>query len=61
MWMMFFYIDGLERRNSIADGLVQERRDSIAKELELRLPCTNPLTWYKLFISWGFPHKFPPE
>ena len=24
------------------DGLVQERRNSIANALELRLPCTNP-------------------
>ena len=24
------------------DGLVQERRNSIAKALELRLSCTNP-------------------
>ena len=27
------------------DGLVQERRNSIANALELRLSCTNPLTW----------------
>ena len=26
------------------DGLVQERRNSIANALELRLSCTNPLT-----------------
>ena len=25
------------------NGLVQERRNSIAKALELRLSCTNPL------------------
>ena len=25
------------------DGLVQERRNSIANALELRLSCTNPL------------------
>ena len=27
------------------DGLVQERRNSIATALELRLSCTNPSTW----------------
>ena len=27
------------------DGLVQERRNSIASALELRLSCTNPLKW----------------
>ena len=27
------------------DGLVQERRNSIANALELRLSCTNPLIW----------------
>ena len=27
------------------DGLVQERRNSIANALELRLSCTNPLRW----------------
>ena len=28
------------------DGLVQERRNSNANTLELRLSCTNPLIWY---------------
>ena len=28
------------------DGLMQERRNSIANALELRLSCTNPLTWF---------------
>ena len=27
------------------DGLVQERRNSIANALELRLSCTNPWIW----------------
>ena len=30
-------------------GLVQKRRHSIAKELELRLSCTNPL----IYATWG--------
>ena len=28
------------------DGLVQERRNSIANTLELRLCCTNPLNYF---------------
>ena len=27
------------------NGLVQERRNSIANALELGLSCTNPLVW----------------
>ena len=30
------------------DGLVQERRNSIANALELRLSCTNPSMWYRI-------------
>ena len=32
------------------DGLVQERRNSIANALELRLSCTNPSTYSGLHI-----------
>ena len=32
------------------DGLVQERRKSIANALELRLSCTNPIDIYSLYI-----------
>ena len=28
------------------DGLAQERRNSIANALELRLSCTNPSKWF---------------
>ena len=35
--------------NDQIDGLVQERRNSIANALELRLSCTNPLKW----CSWN--------
>ena len=36
------------RNNDICiDGLMQERRSSIANALELHLFCTNPLIWYK--------------
>ena len=31
------------RKGHQIDGLVQERRNSIANALELRLSCTNPL------------------
>ena len=46
-----------EKITSDIDGLVQERRNSIAKALELRLSCTNPsiygyeqmpLTWHNI-------------
>ena len=33
------------------DGLVQERRNSIANALELRLSCTNPSSWWGILIS----------
>ena len=33
-------------------GLVQERRNSIANALELRLSCTNPLLWYCVILDW---------
>ena len=29
------------------DGLMQERRNSIAKALELRLSCINPSIWWQ--------------
>ena len=33
------------------EGLVQERRNSSALAMELRLSCTNPSTWY--VCTWG--------
>ena len=46
----------LPESTSYIDALVQERRTSIAKALELRLSCINPSTWristkYKCNIS----------
>ena len=36
------------------DGLVQERRNSSALAMELRLSCTNPSTWKRFLpIRWG--------
>ena len=35
------------------DGLVQERRNSSALAMELRLPCTNPSIWY-YGLCWNF-------
>ena len=34
------------------DGLVQERRNSIANALELRHSCTNPSIWYVLCFRY---------
>ena len=37
--------------NSHFDGLVQERHNSIANTLELRLSCTNPSILCSIFPS----------
>ena len=34
------------------DGLVQERRNSIANALELSLSCTNPSRWKINYFAW---------
>ena len=41
------------------DGLVQERRNSIANALELHLSCTNPSIWYARFYQrfWCAPES----
>ena len=46
------YFDRLmqKRCNSIANGLVQERHNSTANVLELRVSCINPSTWQKTFF-----------
>ena len=36
------------------EGLVQERRNSIANALELRLSCTNPLIWQQNCLDPGY-------
>ena len=50
-------IPGLEvppNRDDYFDGLVQERRNSIANALELRLSCTNPSIYeMQPCASWG--------
>ena len=33
--------------NDDIDGLAQERNNSSALAMELRLSCTDPLIWYK--------------
>ena len=38
------FIPMWNRSNRHIDGLMQDRRNSIANALELRLSCTNPLT-----------------
>ena len=41
------------------DDLVQERRNSIANAMELRLSCTNPLIcWPELLINYNIMCKF---
>ena len=37
------------------DGLVQERQNSIANELELHISCTKPSIWYK--YRWSYISK----
>ena len=41
------------------DGLVQERRTSIANERELRHSCTNPSTFY--FCDISISHHTTPQ
>ena len=36
------------------DGLVQERRNSIALAMGLRIPCTNPSIYCIIFAIDGF-------
>ena len=36
------------------DGLMQERRNSIANALELRLSCSNPSMWIPSLARWQF-------
>ena len=35
----------IQMTEAYIDGLVQDRRNSIANALELRLSCTNPSIW----------------
>ena len=52
--MLIVYIHATNRKHSLSPinfdsgGLMQERRNSIANALELRLYCTNPLIWNHL-------------
>ena len=41
-----WYHGGVNNVHHDIDGLVQERRNSSALALELRLSCINPLIWY---------------
>ena len=45
--------------NSYIDGLVQERRNSIANALELRLSCTNPSIYAISNITTLAKHRQP--
>ena len=47
----YFYPVWYEQSNQhYVDGLVQERRNSIANALELRLSCTNPSMWLCVYV-----------
>ena len=37
--------------HDLIDGLVQERRNSSANALELRLSCTNPSSWFTIVFQ----------
>ena len=49
--MGYIFHNDERKFNEYIDGLVQERRNSIANALELRLSCTNPrycMCWFML-------------
>ena len=46
-------------RNMHTDGLVHERRNSIANALELRLSCTNSSIWFSLCCGLVPAHFIP--
>ena len=46
----WFFIQMLYDFALYIDGLVQERRNSIANALELRLSCTNTSIWVVLHV-----------
>ena len=43
----------LQWKRHETNGLVQDRRNSIANALELRLSCTNPSKWAFAFDKYG--------
>ena len=49
-----FYISDFlwDKTISYIDGLVLEKRNSIANALELRLYCTNPLIYHLHCFTW---------
>ena len=57
VWLLSFMATSIQQYISIShiDGLVLERRNSIANALELRLACTNP-PHLQCTVS---PHKLP--
>ena len=66
IWFYVLHHDSVSH-NTIGhiDGLVQERRNSSALAMELRLYCTDPLIYIVAFVkvwsrSWFEPQKFNP-
>ena len=50
-----YYLNKIE---SFLDGLVQERRNTIALTMELRIPCSNPSMCYNVSIyHWSYWYK----
>ena len=50
-YSLYPFVISLEATAYLFDGLVQERRNSIADALELRLSCTNPSIWTLIFMN----------
>ena len=50
-WTNSGVVSDLRCLTAHVDGLVQERRNSIANALELRLSCTNPTMWHHCYAS----------
>ena len=54
IWTNFFsgIIKTFHTKGKHTNGLMQERRNSIATALELRLSCTNPSQWIPLTLTY---------
>ena len=48
IWIQYEYLWAFCTMLQHIDGLVQERRNSIANAMELRLSCTHPLTYMNI-------------
>ena len=57
IWVQFVHLDIQMVLNHHIDGLVQERRNSSALAMELRLSCTNPSICAVVVIDVDFNWK----